>query len=144
MSKAKRAKGVGSRALPTAVGVAVGGTVAKTVVVKTVTKKAVGRVRHTAKVNNSAQVVLDEFVGDEINVAELPGILSEVVYANNFVLDLYLDTNLDLSEAEQDALSYPVDGEELMEMSVLSEKGLNETSVISTDCLTSHKNYWFD
>ena len=69
--KAKRAIGVGRRALPVAVGVAVGNTVAKTAVVKAATKKAIKRVRHTVKVNNSAQVVLDEIVGDEIHVVSL-------------------------------------------------------------------------
>ena len=36
-------------------------------------------------------------------------------------------------------MSIPIDGEELMEISVLSEEGLIETSVMSTDYLTSHR-----
>ena len=91
------------------------------------------------KVNNSAQVVLDAIVGDEINVVSLPGILSDAVCENENVLDFYIDTNQNLSEEEQDAMSIPVDGEELMEISVLSEEGLIETSVMSEDYLASHR-----
>ena len=38
-------------------------------------------------------------------------------------------------------MSIPIDGEELMDISVLSEEGLVETSEKSTDYLTYHRNY---
>ena len=95
-----------------------GGSAAKSVVVKTVTKKIVGRVRHTVKVNNSAHVVLDKFVFDEINMAELP---------------VFLVDRLDLSAAELDVLTRTVGSEGLMEMGT--------TGVVSTDCLAIPENH---
>ena len=140
--KAKRAKGVGSRALSVTVDVAVVNTVAKTVVAKAATKKAIDKVKHTVNIANGIQGELDEIVVDEIMVESLPesdltipdagvgypiegGILSDAAFSNDRVLDILIETNRNLSEEELLDLNNPND-EDLMEISVLSEEELIE------------------